>query len=422
MKTSITILVFLLQAFFISASAMNEAPIPADSVSEEKSLIILDDGTEYVGRILSHSGDSIIFFTNYNKNVSIKNNKISIIVNLLDLIPSSNYNYQSYKISFLDSSCKNTSKFSKVYLKDKEILNGFLISKSKNSTQIISSSNNLLIIPNDFIDTDKSEFSNTTSKLIDSSSNDFYKIILKDGNELTGHIISFTNNIYKFKTTSDIIIEIPAEKVSEIKKMAGQVVGGEFRRFDPNRTRLFFAPTGRPLDAGEGYFSDSELFFPMVAVGVTDFMSLAGGFSLFPGSTQIYYGNLKVTPYSSDKFSLSLGGLIMGVLDFSGGILYSSGTYGDNNNALTIGLGLPYNSNDFGGSFIILIGGELRASNSIKFITENWIFSDVALISFGIRFFGDNLSADFGLITSTKADFSGFPFVPWLGFSYNFGR
>lgn len=161
----------------------------------------------------------------------------------------------------------------------------------------------------------------------------------------------------------------------------------------------------------------------MVAVGVTDFVSLAGGMSLLPGvSTQMFYGNLRVIPYNTEKFGLSFGGFIMGIEDFNGGIFYSSGTYGDNNNALTLGFGLPYSDDSFGDSFIILLGGEVRASNSVKLITENWIFSDVALITFGIRFFGDNLSADFGLMTTTETDFSGFPFVPWLGFAYNFGR
>lgn len=61
-------------------------------------------------------------------------------------------------------------------------------------------------------------------------------------------------------------------------------------------------------------------------------------------------------------------------------------------------------------------------SNSIKLLTENWIphgEASGALISLGIRFFGKHLAADFGLMTSTKANGS-WPFIPWLGFCYNF--
>ena len=45
---------------------------------------------------------------------------------------------------------------------------------------------------------------------------------------------------------------------------------------DANDTRLLFSPTGRPLRKGEGYFSDFELLFPGVAVGLTDHLSIAG--------------------------------------------------------------------------------------------------------------------------------------------------
>jgi hypothetical protein len=52
---------------------------------------------------------------------------------------------------------------------------------------------------------------------------------------------------------------------------------------DPNYSRLLFAPTGRPLRAGDGYFSDYELLFPGVAYGLTDNVTLAGGVAIVPG-------------------------------------------------------------------------------------------------------------------------------------------
>ena len=38
------------------------------------------------------------------------------------------------------------------------------------------------------------------------------------------------------------------------------------------------------------------------------------------------------------------------------------------------------------------------------------------------RFFGENLAADFSLLALVGEDTSGFPFVPWIGFAYNFGK
>jgi hypothetical protein len=39
----------------------------------------------------------------------------------------------------------------------------------------------------------------------------------------------------------------------------------------------------------------------------------------------------------------------------------------------------------------------------------------------GIRLFGRKLAADFALMLPTNVDLEGFPFIPWIGFTYNFG-
>ena len=72
---------------------------------------------------------------------------------------------------------------------------------------------------------------------------------------------------------------------------------------------------------------------------------------------------------------------------------------------------------------MLMLGLEIQISRVSKIISENWIFpatdESITFISLGIRFYGSNLAADFGLITSTEASGS-FPFLPWLGFAYNF--
>src|SRR5687768_16544543 len=50
----------------------------------------------------------------------------------------------------------------------------------------------------------------------------------------------------------------------------GTVVRGEEEPRVTDDTRLFLAPTGRPLRGGEGYFSDHWIFFPGLAYGVSD--------------------------------------------------------------------------------------------------------------------------------------------------------
>jgi len=43
-----------------------------------------------------------------------------------------------------------------------------------------------------------------------------------------------------------------------------------------------FAPTGRPLGKGDGYFSNHYVVFPGVTYGITDHVSVAGGVSVVP--------------------------------------------------------------------------------------------------------------------------------------------
>src|ERR671910_748837 len=51
---------------------------------------------------------------------------------------------------------------------------------------------------------------------------------------------------------------------------------------NPNATRLLFAPTGRMLEQGEGYFNDTYLLLLSVHGGVTSRFTLGGGMSVVP--------------------------------------------------------------------------------------------------------------------------------------------
>jgi len=254
-----------------------------------------------------------------------------------------------------------------------------------------------------------------------------YRLLLTDGSEIVGTIVKEDSALVEFQSVSRIKMSVPRSQIKAIAPVAGNIVGGEFRRSDPNYTRLFFAPTGRALKNGQGYFSAYEIFFPFIAVGIGDVVTLAGGISLLPGaSSQIFYFAPKITPLHVQNFDLSAGVLYINALgsDFSGGgIVYGVGTYGSSDHALTVGLGWGFAGGEIANKPILLLGGEIRLSNSIKLISENWIppGTDLVVYSFGFRFFGENVAADLGFIRPSKMETSGFPFIPWLGFAYNFG-
>ncbi|NNE35178.1 MAG: hypothetical protein HKN13_08085, partial [Rhodothermales bacterium] len=205
--------------------------------------------------------------------------------------------------------------------------------------------------------------------------------------------------------------------------------GGRILRSDPNRTRLFFSPTARSLSSGEGYVAVYELFFPVVAVGVADVATLAAGVSLLPGSPeQLIYAAPKITVFDRGSTSIAFGGFAASLTGTSGtgGIVFGVATQGTSVASVTGGVGFLFGDGDFVETPIILLGGEYQLSKSTKFLTENYIIpaaESAVVISGGIRFFGESLSADFGLFTSPEViGEGGFPFLPWLGFAYQFGR
>ncbi len=273
----------------------------------------------------------------------------------------------------------------------------------------------LLMLHNSFAQTDSNSVRPTT------------KITLRDGSEIVGSIISEDSLVITFKTPTNISMVIPKNQIKFMEKLSGEMANGEYVRVDPNTTRLFFAPTGRTLPAGMGYFSDYELFFPFIGIGITDYITLAGGMSLAPGATeQLLYFAPKIRFIQLDNFDASGGVLYINSTSFSSdavGIVYGVGTVKLPRADITGGIGWGFSKGDLSNKPIIMLGGEFSVSGSMKFITENWfpVGADVSIISFGIRFYGERLAADLAFMRPLNGWSSGFPFFPWVGFAYNFG-
>lgn len=226
------------------------------------------------------------------------------------------------------------------------------------------------------------------------------------------------------------------------------------QRLDPNGTRLFLSPTARTMPQGQGRFSDYMVFFPSVAYGFTDWFDASAGVSLLPGSsTQILTVNLKARAYDSEVVDIAVGNLFgtpvgEGTGDGFGGTAYGLVTVGDMRRAVTVGAYVAYAGIDASSTFcdgdvcdtednfdfavaegvVLMLGGELQVSNSVKLMTENYVgFGDGetgGIASGGVRFFGDQIAVDLAFFRPFDSgnDLSGFPFVPYVGFAYNFGR
>jgi hypothetical protein len=252
-----------------------------------------------------------------------------------------------------------------------------------------------------------------------------YRITLNDHSEIVGTIITSNKQEVIFLSLAGVEMKVPKTQIREINPVKGKLKNGTFYRTDPNKTRLLFAPTGRMLEPGKGYFSIYELFFPSLSVGITNFLSINGGISLIPGlKEQIYYFAPKIGYETSNNFSIGVGYLYLGIPDEDPlGLLYSVATVGDDRNAFTFGGGVGLAKGEFSKTPVFMLGGEVSLSNSIKLLSENWILNTKdshPLVSIGIRFYGEHIAGDFGLIIPTGVHMDGFAGIPWVGFIYNF--
>lgn len=255
-------------------------------------------------------------------------------------------------------------------------------------------------------------------------------ITLKDGSSLVGQITHVGESEIKFSTElGEMTIAI--DKITGFKEVpVSSFREGRYWFPDPNRTRLYFAPTARMLSAGEGYFSDYYLFFPGVAVGITDNITIGGGVSLFPFlefGEQLFYFTPKVGLSAGKQVSLAAGALILRIPDDDWddpsfvGILYGVGTVGSEDNSLSIGIGYGFAGDELADKPAVMIGGSSRVARRMALVTENWIIPgvDEPLISYGVRFFGEGISVDLAFV-NTLGEHAMFPGIPYMTFVWNF--
>ena len=257
-------------------------------------------------------------------------------------------------------------------------------------------------------------------------------ITLTDGTLVKGTILEKTETHFLVETLTGLEVKVPRTSIVAMEKLRP----GAFSHPDPNYTRLMFAPTGKPLHRGDGYFFDHWVFFPGVAYGFTDRFGAAVGLSVFPGlglDEQILSLAPKVGLYDSGDFALSAGLLYMralGFADVAGGMGFVVGTTGSADKSFTCGLGLGYIAEedeavDFAEHPVLLLGGNIRLSDTISVVSENWIITgqnrglDEQPLGIALRFFGSRIAVDAGAIFVLEE--GGFPF-PWLSFVYNFSN
>lgn len=188
---------------------------------------------------------------------------------------------------------------------------------------------------------------------------------------------------------------------------------------DVNTTRLFFGPTARSLPKGQVYLGVYEFFMPFVQVGVTDRFSIGGGTPLVIGFEDFdrpFWVTPKLQVLDTGRTRVAAG--VFHAFDVSssgGGIAYGVVTHGDSDASFTAGAGMAY-AVDGGRAAVVMVGGDARIRSNIKVMTENYIWQGGdGVLTGGVRFLGDHLSADVGLAFPLGVgEFFAFPVVNFV--------
>ena len=254
-------------------------------------------------------------------------------------------------------------------------------------------------------------------------------VTLRDGTRLVGRIVAVGADSVRFRSAvAEATIAVAS--ITRVQEAPASALrpDGEFWFPNPNATRLLFAPTGRMLRRGAGYFSDHYIVFPGGALGVTDHFTIGGGMSLLPGASgQLFYATPKVGLVQRDRVNVAAGvlAIVNGFVDSGSerqvvGIAYGGSTFGTPDASLTVGLGYGFQGDDVANAPVGLIGGELRLSRRLALVTENYViprFREGPLVSYAVRFMGEQLAFDLGFVNAARTPI--FPGVPFVGFVFN---
>jgi hypothetical protein len=250
-------------------------------------------------------------------------------------------------------------------------------------------------------------------------------LTLRDGSSLVGRVLEVTPTTVRFLSAVGEST-IPRDAIVSVRN-AGTTGArrGEYWPEDPSRTRLFFAPTGRMLRKGEGYFSDAYIFFPSFEGGLSDMFTLGGGMSIIPGLSideQLFYLTPKVGVVASEKLNIAVGALVIGAGGFDdgpAGLGYGVATFGGEDANVTVGAGFGFARTSTSPAFL-MAGGSLRTSRNLALVTENYFYTgseSLFLISGGLRFMsGEKIAVDLAGFIVTEADYP----IPYLSFIYKF--
>ncbi|MCI0574334.1 MAG: hypothetical protein L0Y66_26685 [Myxococcaceae bacterium] len=275
-------------------------------------------------------------------------------------------------------------------------------------------------------------------------------VVLKDGQELRGRLLRQDASGLHLELAGGSVLSLSSASVRSVTDQTHVPVSETGERFgaDPNRTRYFYSPTAMMLRPGEVYFSQKELLFSALAVGVTENLSVLVG-SIVPawfGGTSgmnFIFGAKAGLPVATNVH-LAVGAeslLLPGFGTSTGnatlvGLAFGTVTVGGPDAHVSLSVGKPFDLSASVGVpddlLVMTLSGNLRVGRNSALVTEHWVIPSLTsgyvatAHGLGVRFIFERIAVDLGgvFLGNWGPDRSGLavPYpVPWLDFTYNFG-
>lgn len=267
-------------------------------------------------------------------------------------------------------------------------------------------------------------FAQISSSDVEVDSSKTVEVELRNGSILTGSIISVSEEEIELQEANGRTF-IRLSRVRQIRDVDLTRKGNQWFP-NPNYSRLFFSPTAQPLQKNSGYYQNIYVFFNNVAYAVSDNVAFTGGFSMLPGiniSNQLYFFTGKVGFEVSDGHYLGGGLGVASANTFEDALFlgYANYTHAFHRGSLTGGVTTFSIAEDIG-TYALYFGGDYRLIQRISFVTENYVFpeaGDELVLSYGLRFMGQNMSFDLAFFRPGLGTDIGFG-IPYVDFVFNF--
>jgi hypothetical protein len=246
-----------------------------------------------------------------------------------------------------------------------------------------------------------------------------YAVELLSGSSFVGKLIAQRENELDFMTKD--LGRLTVQKAN-IRRLQLLTTSQALHGWEPvgNGTRVFFAPTARPLRRGEGYVQNIDIFLLGANYGITDNVSLGVLVPVLPGfGFSVFALTPKVSFQVQDK--LHVGGGVLYASDFrsGGGVGYGVATYGSADNNITLGLGYGFASGDFSNSPVVVVGGATRISRRISLLNETYIYNEGLAGLIGLRIAAARISGSLGALYITNG---GGIYPAYAEVAYRFGK